>query len=98
MRVRKTQNTFEAIRKNTRPGSSVRPVRRGSMNTIPTASRSPTSGRAWRMTSQAWGREDQGREEGPHPGARPSCASSILKKILSEYENDLLILINLQRY
>ncbi len=62
-------------------------------------------GRLWKdkrgrpvLSAQAWGREDQDREEGPHPGARLSCASSILKKILSEYENDLLILINLQRY
>jgi hypothetical protein len=62
-------------------------------------------GRLWKdkrgravLSAQAWGREDRDREEGPHPGSRFSCASSVLKKILSKYENDLLILINLQRY
>ncbi len=62
-------------------------------------------GRLWKdkcgrtvLSVQAWGREDQDREEGPHPGVRLSCASSILKKILSEHDKDLLILINLERY
>ena len=62
-------------------------------------------GRLWKdkrgrvvLFVQAWGREDQVREEGSHPGTRLSCASFILKKILSRYDKDLLLLINLQRY
>ena len=62
-------------------------------------------GRAWRdnrgtasLRAQAWGRDEGDREDGPHPGMRVLCSSSALKKILTTYDKDLLVLINLQRY
>jgi len=62
-------------------------------------------GRVWKdkrgrlaLRAQAWGREDKDREDGPHSGNRLFCASSVLKRILTKYDKDLLILINLQRY
>ena len=61
-------------------------------------------GRTWRndrgavsLRAQAWGRNED-REEGPYPGLRLFCHSSVLKKILTVNGADLLILIRLQRY
>ena len=50
------------------------------------------------LRAQVWGREDKYKEDGPHPGMRLFCSSSILKKILAKYDKDLIILINLRRY
>lgn len=62
-------------------------------------------GRIWNDTggtvslrAQAWGRGEGDWEDGPHPGMRLLCSSSILKKILTTYDKDLLVLIKLQRY
>ena len=62
-------------------------------------------GRVWKdkrgrplLSAEAWGREGEQREDGPHAGTRLFCASSALKKILTKYKKDLLILIKLQRY
>jgi hypothetical protein len=73
--------------------------------TLCSLSKDDPFGRIWKdkrghavLSAQAWGREDHDREEGSHPGTRLSCASSLLKRILSECEKDLLILIKLHRY
>ena len=50
------------------------------------------------LRAQVWGREDKYKEDGPHSGMRIFCSSSILKKILTKDDKDLLILINLRRY
>jgi hypothetical protein len=62
-------------------------------------------GRVWQekrgrpiLRAQAWGREGKDSEEGPHSGLRLFCTSSVLKKILTKYDKELLLLINLQRY
>jgi hypothetical protein len=62
-------------------------------------------GRAWldnrgtaSLRAQAWGRDEGDREGGPHPGMRLLCRSSVLKKIMTTHDKDLLVLINLQRY
>jgi len=62
-------------------------------------------GRVWHdkqgrliLRAQAWGRDNQNREEGPGSGLRLFCKSRLLKKILGKYDKDLLLLINLQRY
>lgn len=62
-------------------------------------------GRTWRnnrgvasLRAQTWGRDEGDREDGPHPGMRVLCRSSMLKKILTTYDRDLLVLINLQYY
>jgi hypothetical protein len=62
-------------------------------------------GRVWKdnrglsaLSAQAWGREDEDREDGPHAGTRLYCTSSVLKQILSKHRQDLLMLINLERY
>jgi hypothetical protein len=62
-------------------------------------------GRVWHdnrgtaaLRAQAWGRDEGDREDGPYPGMRLLCPSSVLKRILTKYDKDLLILINLQRY
>ena len=62
-------------------------------------------GRIWRnnrgtvsLRVQAWGRDEEDRDEGPHPGLRLFCRSSVLKKLLTTHDMDLLVLINLQRY
>lgn len=49
------------------------------------------------LRAQAWGRDQGDREEGPHPGLRLFCRSSVLKKILTTHNKNLLVLINLQR-
>ena len=48
--------------------------------------------------AQAWGRDETNREDGPHPGLRLLCKSSVLKKILTKYDRELLLLFKLQRY
>jgi hypothetical protein len=62
-------------------------------------------GRIWqdkqgkaRLHAQAWGREDKYSEDGQHSGLRLFCTSSVLKRILTKYDKDLLVLIKLQRY
>lgn len=50
------------------------------------------------LRAQAWGRDETNREDGPHPGLRLLCRSSVLKKILAKYDKELLLLFNLQRY
>lgn len=47
---------------------------------------------------EAWGRDETNREDGPHPGLRLRCKSSVLKKVLTKYDSDLLLLFDLQRY
>ena len=62
-------------------------------------------GRTWKdkhgqvaLRAQAWGREDKNQDISAQTGTRLFCTSSTLEAILSEYEKDLIILINLQRY
>jgi len=50
------------------------------------------------LRAQAWGRDETNREDGPHPGVRLLCKSSLLKKVLTKYERELLLLFDLQRY
>ncbi|MCE5263314.1 MAG: NACHT domain-containing protein [Deltaproteobacteria bacterium] len=50
------------------------------------------------LRAQAWGRAETNREEGPHPGLRLLCTSSVLNKVLRKYDKDLLLLVKLQRY
>ena len=50
------------------------------------------------LRAQAWGRDETNREDGPHPGLRLLCRSSVLKKVLAKYDKELLLLFNLQRY
>lgn len=87
--------------------ANLRPRLAHNLATICYLSKDDPFGRLWKdrrgravLSAQAWGRgkENQDREEGSHPGTRLSCASSLLEKILSEYDKELLILINLQRY
>ena len=62
-------------------------------------------GRIWKgkesfpiLTTQSWGRSEEGGEVGSKPGTRLLCASSSLKRILTKNKKDLLILIKLQHY
>lgn len=50
------------------------------------------------LRAQAWGRDETNREDGPHPGLRLLCKSSVLKKVLTKYDKELLLLFRLQRY
>lgn len=50
------------------------------------------------IRAQAWGREETNREDGPHPGLRLLCSSNVLKKVLTNYDRELLLLFKLQRY
>jgi hypothetical protein len=50
------------------------------------------------LRAEAWGRDETNREDGPHPGLRLLCESSVLKKVLSKYDRELLLLFKLQRY
>lgn len=50
------------------------------------------------LRAEAWGRDETNREDGPHPGLRLLCTSSVLKKVLTNYDKELLLLFNLQRY
>jgi hypothetical protein len=49
------------------------------------------------LRAEAWGRDEEEREEGPHPGLRLHCRSTFLKKVLTALDMDLLLLINVQR-
>ena len=62
-------------------------------------------GRVWNnnhymlsLWAEAWGRDETSREDGPHPGLRLFCKSSLLKKVLVEYDRELLLLLVLERY
>jgi len=62
-------------------------------------------GRVWNnnhdmlsLWAEAWGRDETSREDGPHPGLRLLCKSSLLKKVLTKYDRELLLLFVLQRY
>ena len=62
-------------------------------------------GRVWNdrrgrpvLSAEAWGRDDNKMEDGPHAGTRLICASSLLRRILTKYDRDLLILLKLERY
>ncbi|MDZ7832803.1 MAG: NACHT domain-containing protein [Desulfobacterales bacterium] len=50
------------------------------------------------LWAEAWGRDETNREGGPQPGLRLLCKSSILKKVLTNYDKELLLLFDLQRY
>jgi hypothetical protein len=50
------------------------------------------------LWAEAWGRDETNREGGPHPGLRLLCKSSLLKKVLTKYDRELLLLFVLQRY
>ncbi len=50
------------------------------------------------LRAQAWGRDETNREYGPHPGLRLICQSSVLKKVLTKYDKELLLLFKLERY
>ena len=50
------------------------------------------------LRTQAWGRDETNREVGPYPGLRLLCKSSLLKKVLTNYDKELLLLFDLQRY
>lgn len=50
------------------------------------------------LRAQAWGRDETNREDGAHSGLRLLCRSSVLKKILTKYDKELLLLVCLQRY
>lgn len=50
------------------------------------------------LRAEAWGRDETNREDGPHLGLRLHCKSSVLKKVLTEYNRELLLLFGLQRY
>lgn len=50
------------------------------------------------LRAEAWGRDEFNREDGPHPGLRLICKSSVLKKVLAKYDRELLLLFDLQRY
>ncbi|MBN1271128.1 MAG: ATP-binding protein [Candidatus Aminicenantes bacterium] len=50
------------------------------------------------LLAQAWGRDETNREDGPHPGLRLLCKSSVLKNLLMKYDRELLLLFKLQRY
>ena len=50
------------------------------------------------VRAEAWGRDETNREDGPHPGSRLWCRSSVLKKVLAKYDKELLLLFDLQRY
>ena len=50
------------------------------------------------LRAQAWGRDETNREDGPHPGLRLLCKSSVLKKVLTKYDKELQLLFILERY
>ena len=50
------------------------------------------------LWAEAWGRDETSREDGPHPGLRLLCKSSLLKKVLTKFDRELLLLFFLQRY
>jgi hypothetical protein len=50
------------------------------------------------LRAEVWGRKDDDREDGPHPGTRLFCSASSLKKVLKKFNKELLVLIRLRRY
>lgn len=50
------------------------------------------------LRTQAWGRDETNREYRPHPGQRLLCTPSVLKKVLTKYDKELLLLFKLERY
>ncbi len=50
------------------------------------------------LHAQAWGRGEEDHEKGPNPGLRLFCRRNVLKKILVTHDQNLLVLIKLQRY
>lgn len=50
------------------------------------------------LRAQAWGRDETNAKNGHNPGLRLLCDSSILKKVLAENDEELLLLFDLQRY
>lgn len=82
----------------------LRPFLSESLTSFYKITRTDNFGRIWSngrgntvLHAQAWGREVK-REGDFSGGIRLYCKSKFLKKILSDHECDLLILINLQRY
>ena len=68
-------------------------------------SRDDPFGRAWTdergrpvLWAQAWGREGEEAGDEPSAGARLVCTSSLLRKILTKCDKELLVLIRLGRY
>lgn len=68
-------------------------------------SRQDAFGRFWNsncgtlsLRAEAWGRDETNREDGPLPGLRLLCKSIVLKKVLTKYDKDLLLLFDLKRY
>ena len=45
-----------------------------------------------------WGRDETDREDGPHPGLQLLCKSNVLKKVLTKFDKELLLLFDLERY
>ena len=85
--------------------ANFRPRLAQAFTTLYSLSKNDAFGRVWKdkrgravLSAQAWGREDKEREDGPHAGTRLFCASSLLKRILTKYDKDLLVLIKLKRY
>lgn len=61
-------------------------------------------GRSWSnkdgtlsLRAEAWGRDENEREDGLHPGLRLHCNANLLKNVLAEYNRDLLLLFHLER-
>lgn len=50
------------------------------------------------LRAEAWGRDETNREDGPYPGLRLLCKSNVLKKVLANYDKELLLLFVLERY
>lgn len=50
------------------------------------------------LHAEAWGSGENHREDGQYPGLRLLCKSSLIKKVLTEYDRELLMLFKLQRY
>ena len=85
--------------------ANCRPYLSHDFATFCSLSKNDAFGRVWKdkrgrpvVSAQAWGREGKEREDEPHTGIRLVCASSVLKRILTKYDRDLLILIRLERY
>lgn len=85
--------------------ANYRPYLARDFSTFCSLSKVDPFGRNWKdkrgrvvLSAQAWGREDKDEEVGSDSGSRLFCSSSILKRILTKYDKDLLILTNLQYY
>lgn len=50
------------------------------------------------LWAEAWGRDETNQKDGPHPGLRLRCKSSVLKNVLTKYNKDLLLIFDLQHY